>query len=226
MLEKQIDKSHYEFHNYISQDRWISLWYQLSEVMSLKPRSVLEVGPGPGLLKTFAKNCGVSVETVDIDPELRPDCVASATSLPFSENAYGCVCAFQMLEHLPYRESVKALAEMVRVADDYVLISLPDAKVLWAYSLYFPKIGQVAFHFPRPRLFDPPKEFDGQHYWEINAKGYPLQKVIADLVSLNVMLIRTYRLREIGSEKFRFFLFKKVHNGTDGLESRFRKVQA
>ena len=225
MLEKQIDKSHYEFHNYISQNRWISVWYQLSELMSLKPRSVLEVGPGPGLLKTFAKNYGVSVETVDIDPELRPDCVASATSLPFSENAYGCVCAFQMLEHLPYRESVKAFAEMVRVADDYVLISLPDAKVLWTYSLYFPKIGQVAFHFPRPRLFDPPKEFDGQHYWEINAKGYPLKKVIADLVSLNVKLIRTYRLREIGSEKYRFFLFKKVHNGTDGLESHSRKVQ-
>jgi len=38
------------------------------------------------------------------------------------------------------------------------------------------------------------------------------------------MLIRTYRLREIGSEKFRFFLFKKVHNGTDGLESHFRRV--
>ena len=172
MLEKQIDKSHYEFHNCISQDRWISLWYQLSEVRSLKPRSVLEVGPGPGLLKTFAKNCGVSVETVDIDPELRPDCVASATSLPFSENAYGCVCAFQMLEHLPYRESVKALAEMVRVADDYVLISLPDAKVLWTYSLYFPKIGQVAFHFPRPRLFDPPKELLEPHFFDFSGDLY------------------------------------------------------
>lgn len=210
MLEKQIDKSHYGFHNYISRERWASVWHQLSEVMSLKPRSVLEIGPGPGLFKTFARNSGMVVETVDIDPELRPDHVASATNLPFSDNTYGCVCAFQMLEHLPYSESLKAFAEMVRVADDYVVINLPDAKVLWAYSLYLPKIGQVVFHLPRPRFFIPSKEFDGQHYWEINAKGYLLKQVIADLVNFNVKLIRTYRLKEIGSEKYRFFVFKKV----------------
>lgn len=208
MLEKQIDKSHYKFSKYVTKERWLSIWHQIDEVLSLSPRSVLEIGPGPGLFKVLAVHFGIAIETVDIDPELNPDHVASAIDLPFTDNSYDCVCAFQVLEHIPYNQSLKAFVEMVRVAKEHIIISLPDVKILWTYSLYIPKIGQVIFFIPKPRLRRQTKHFDIQHYWEINKQGYTLQKIIDDFTSQNVKLLKTYRVKEF--TKHRFFLFKKI----------------
>jgi len=179
-MKKQVDKSHYVFSKYMHKRRWVSLWHQFEEVFALNPSTVLDLGPGPGLFKALAGYFGVTVETVDIDPELNPDCVASATKLPFSDNSYDCVTAFQMLEHLPYEKSLQAFGEMARVAKDNIVISLPDAKKLWVYSLYIPKVGQKIFRFQRPRVHKQVHKFNGEHYWEISKQGYPLQKIIDD----------------------------------------------
>lgn len=128
MFEKQEDKSHYTFSNYIAKSRWNSFWHQIDEIQKLAPETVLELGPGPGIFKAIATHLGIKVETLDIDPELKPDHVASVTEMPFPDGSYDVVCAFQMLEHLPYNVSLKAFREMVRVSKHYVVISLPDAK--------------------------------------------------------------------------------------------------
>jgi len=170
--------------------------------------TVLEIGPGPGIFKALVGHLGVSVETVDIDPDLKPDHVASATSLPFVDNSYDCVCAFQMLEHLPYDQALQAFLEMSRVAGSHVVISLPDAKKKWIYSLHIPKVGQKVIHISRPRLKPVPHVFDGEHYWEINKQGYPLQKVTNDF-SAHAKLLKTYRVDE--QPYHRFFVFEKIH---------------
>src|SRR3546814_13811200 len=95
--------------------RWNSIWHQLDEIIRLQPRRVLEIGPGIGLFKRAAGLYGVPVETLDIDPELKPDHVASFTELPFADGEFDVVCAFQMLEHVPYDVSLAALAELSRV---------------------------------------------------------------------------------------------------------------
>lgn len=183
------------------------MWHQLDEVLLLNPRSVLELGPGPGLFKALAVHFGFTVETVDIDPELDPDHVASATDLPFADNSHDCVCGFQVLEHLPYEQSLQAFGEMVRVAKNHIVISLPDAKKLWLYSLHIPIIGKVMFHIPKPRLRPRTHKFHGQHHWEINKQGYPLQKIIDDFTRQNVKMLKTYR----GNDPYhRFFVFDKV----------------
>ena len=207
-MEKQVDKSHYQFSSYIHKKRWLSMWHQLDEVLSLNPRTVLEIGPGPGLFKVLAVSLGVVVETLDIDPELTPDHVASATNLPFDDNSYDCVCAFQMLEHLPYEQSLQSFSEMVRVAKNHIVISLPDAKTLWPYSLHIPIIGTVMFHITKPRLRPRTHKFHGQHHWEINKKGYHLQKIIDDFTRHNVKMLKTYRVKMYPYH--RFFVFVKV----------------
>jgi 2-polyprenyl-3-methyl-5-hydroxy-6-metoxy-1,4-benzoquinol methylase len=204
--EKQVEKFHYEFNAYVSKARWCSMWHQLDEVQKLKPERVLEVGPGPGLFKMAAATFGITVETLDLDPDLRPDHIGSATAMPFDDASYDVVCAFQMLEHLPYEASLQAFTEMVRVSRGQVVISLPDARPLWHYKIHVPKIGTHNFLVPRPQLNKPEHKFDGEHYWEINKRGYPLSRVIDDL-SKYIRLVKTYRVHE--NPYHRFFIFER-----------------
>ncbi len=203
---KQVDKSHYEFQIYMSMGRWASVWHQLNEVIPLKPDRVLEIGPGPGLFKNIAGIFGVSVETLDLDPELKPDHIGSATALPFADNCFDVVCAFQMLEHLPYEQSLLAFSEMVRVSRSHIIISLPDAKPVWRYLAYIPKIGTLQRLLSRPFYRVRAHEFDGEHYWEINKLNYEIDKIIRDL-SCVADLQRSWRIPE--NSYHRFFVFKR-----------------
>jgi SAM-dependent methyltransferase len=206
-MNKQVHKSHYEFSKYVSKPRWASMWHQLHEVINLNPERVLEIGPGPGVFKAIASAFGVRVETLDIDPELNPDHVASVFEMPFDDGEYDVVCAFQMLEHLPFEKSLNAFGEMARVAKRNVVISLPDAAKRWPVMIYVPKLGFKTIHIPRPRLRPPVHEFDGEHYWEINKAGYPLARIEETLAQVaQVGLLRTYRVDE--HPYHRFFIFE------------------
>lgn len=207
-LQKQVNKSHYEFKRYMSKERWCSIWHQLDEIINLKPKSVLEIGPGPGILKNSAALFNLKIETLDLDPELKPDHVASATALPFENHNYDVVCAFQMLEHLPYDISLRAFFEMVRVSSRYLVISLPDARILWHYQFHIPKYGTHDFFIPRPQFRLPLHKFDGEHHWEISKRDYPLKRIINDFSSAGVKLIKTYRVPEYSYH--RYFVFKKL----------------
>lgn len=208
LMQKQVDKSHYEFGRYVTKQRWASMWHQLDEVMKLRPERVLEVGPGPGVFKAMAGLFGVHVETLDIDQELKPDHVASVFDMPFEDSSFDVVCAFQMLEHLPFDQSLRAFREIARVASRAVVISLPDAATRWPMSIYVPKVGPVAFSVPRPRLYWPKHEFDGEHYWEINKAGYPLKRVVEALAETgSVKLDHTFRVHEFPYHRFFVFLY-------------------
>ena len=204
--EKQVNKAHYDFKSYMDKGRWMSVWHQLNEVIKLEPKTCLEVGPGPGLFKNVSSNFGIHVETIDLDPELQPDHVGSATSLPFDKESFDVTCAFQMLEHLPYSASLDAFSELVRVSKKGVVISIPDAETVYRWQVWIPTVA--AFDRLIPPKGSKPKEhvFDGEHYWEINKVGYMLDKVIQDLTKICKME-NTYRVME--NPYHRFFVFRK-----------------
>lgn len=211
MRKKQVDKAHYNFEKYVNKRRWISIWHQLKEVISLNPASVLEIGVGSGIFKTLMGHYGITVDTVDIDPDLHPDYLAEADGLPFSDNAYDCVCAFQVLEHMPYHESLRAFSEMVRVSNKYIVMSLPDAKTMCRYSLQLPEIGPLDILIPIPRIFRRDNSPWHEHFWEINIGHQTLQKIIDDLSARGAEMVHTYRVKE--KPYWRFFVFKK-HRGS------------
>jgi len=209
---KQVEKEHYGFRKYISKRRWASLWHQLDEVISAKAENVLEVGPGAGVFQALASLWGIKVDTIDIDPELNPTYVASADSMPFKSGQYDAVCAFQMLEHLPYERSLMVFREMSRVAAKYVMISLPDLRPAWSYSFYIPAFGDLKFIVPRPWFRAKELEFNGEHYWEVNARGYGVSKVSADLCRVgSIDLLRTYRVREFPYHRFFLFMVRSTN---------------
>ncbi len=208
-MQKQVEKDHYLFSNYMNKNRWSSIWCQLNEVYQLSLNSVLEIGPGPGVFKATAAAIGIKIDTVDLDPELQPDYIASATSLPFADQSYDIVCAFQMLEHLPFEDSLKALAEMSRVAKKNIIISLPDVLTLIILRIKLPKLKEYQLNIPVPLNKIKTHVFDGEHYWEINKRNYSLKKVQnAFLASTpSIKLVRTYRNPQ--NPYHRFFIFEK-----------------
>lgn len=206
-MKKQVDKSHYKFDRYLDKRRWASVWHQLNEVLRCEPSHVLEIGPGPGVFKAMLLSLGVPTQTLDIDTELLPDCVSSIFRMPFRIGAFDVVCAFQVLEHLPYPDALKAFREMARVAERCLVISLPDARPVWINRIQLPKLGAKEFLVPRPFWRPVEHVFDGQHYWEINKKDFDLRKVAQDFSLPGWGLERSYRVWY--QPYHRFFIYKK-----------------
>jgi len=203
---KQVSKDHYDFCEYVSKARWMSFYYQITEIMNKKPKNVLEIGAGKRVMGSIIKQFGIAYETVDIDPELEPDHLASVLCMPLKDSSFDIVCCFQMLEHIPYEDFVKALKEIRRVARSNVVISLPDAKTLFHYSFYIPKVGIKHLSIPKPRLKPPVHIFDGEHRWEINKADYPLSRVLADIQAAGFEIETTYR--PIENSYHHFFVLK------------------
>lgn len=173
---KQVDKEAYRFERYSHPGRWASYFYQIREVLRLNPKSVLEVGSGDGVVKNYLReNTGVEYTSIDVAGDLHPDVVGSVTALPFADASYDVVCAFEVLEHLPFEDFEKALTELSRVAQSAVVLSLPHFGPSVKFLLKVPFLHELSFAFKVS--FARKHTFNGQHYWEIGKRGYPVKRI-------------------------------------------------
>lgn len=205
-MDIQVPSTHYTNDHYDHKARWISYWQQINEIMKVKPQSVLEVGLGSGVAASYTKARGVELKTLDVDPSLHPDYVGSVVAIPLQDKSFDLVCAFEVLEHLPFEDFEKALREMARVARKHVLISLPDSRhTLLHFLLKLPflpkieifcKINSIKKHL-----------FDGQHYWEIGKRGYSLSHIQAAIHATDLRLVRDYVTPDCPTKHF--FIMQK-----------------
>jgi 2-polyprenyl-3-methyl-5-hydroxy-6-metoxy-1,4-benzoquinol methylase len=142
------------------------------------PQSLLDVGCGEGVLTAqWAQRLQTGhVVGVDLeDPKLRAEWsrralpnlsfqAVDATELPFEDDSFEVACAIEVLEHVPDPE--RTLAEMVRVAQRWVLVSVPR-EPLWrglnmARGAYLRELGNTPGHVNHwsKRAF---VEFAGRH---------------------------------------------------------------
>jgi ubiquinone/menaquinone biosynthesis C-methylase UbiE len=148
------------------------------------------------------RGTGIGVKTLDIDKSLGPDIVSSVMNIPLATSSVDAVVAFQVLEHLPYDEFASALREMSRVARSFVMLSLPDVSRWYRFDNWFPLIGHIRFQIRVPRLNPPVHEFDGEHYWEIGKKGYPLARIKETIETCGLSIEDTYRPWEYAYHRF------------------------
>lgn len=138
------------------EDTLDDLWKQAS------PNSILDVGCGEGVLThKWAERLGDGrIVGIDLDePELkaawehrqRPNLeykILEATKLPFADNEFEMAAAIEVLEHVP--EPASTIAEMGRVASNFVLVSVPR-EPLWrglnmARGSYIRDLGNTPGH--------------------------------------------------------------------------------
>src|ERR671921_1945035 len=77
----QVEPAHYDFERYDDAERWMSYWHQLRAVLAVRPRTVLEVGPGSGVFRRTLEHAGVAVKTLDIHASRGVDYVGGITRL-------------------------------------------------------------------------------------------------------------------------------------------------
>ena len=135
----------------------------LDELWELaSPTSILDVGCGEGVLteKWAERLGGGRIVGIDLDdPKLRAEWetrrrpnleyrVEEATSLSFADGEFDMATAIEVLEHVP--EPERTLAEMARVAQRRLLVSVPREPV-WrmtnmARGAYLKDLGNTPGH--------------------------------------------------------------------------------
>jgi len=173
----------------------------------LEPSSILEIGIGTRFLTDYLRKWGYEPITMDIEPAVKPHVVGDVRALPFRDESFDTICCFQVLEHLPYSEFQRALAEIQRVVTRNIVISLPDVSRHYRFLITIPKIGEVKRLIEVPRRRNPLRVHDEEHQWEIGMQGYPLKKIKTDLTATGLDIINTYRVFEYPYH--RFFILKK-----------------
>jgi len=149
-------------------------------------------------------------ESMDINAELKPNHIGSVLDMPFSDKKYDIVVCFQVLEHLPYENFEKALSELFRVAKRSVIISLPNARKI--LPLNIPKICKMKLvNWPFSRTKKHNLNNRSGHYWEINKKGYAINKIKEKIMETcrkyDYKLEKDYRVWE--NPYHHFFIFRR-----------------
>jgi hypothetical protein len=185
MLNKhkvQVADGYYARKTYNTLERFISYYYQSEIILGSDIESILEIGGGSGLLAEYLKGKGLKVSSCDFDARNNPDIISDVRHIDAPNKSYDAVCAFQVLEHIPFEDFDQALSELQRISRKYVFISLPCRSTYLEFVFKFPGIRKI---FKR-NFFDfviryPLKfggfETSGQHYWEIDRKQFALSKV-------------------------------------------------
>lgn len=163
-------------------NRFISYYYQANLIYRSRPKNILEVGIGGGFLLNYLKSRGFNITTCDFDKSLNPDFVADIRNLPFEENSFDTVVAFEILEHIPFGDFELALSELGRVSSGSVIISIPYSSLSFHSVFKFPfsrkffdfGFGRIILRVPQ---FFKKHQFDGQHYWEMGKKDYSRKKI-------------------------------------------------
>lgn len=213
-MEPQVSRSHYFKKKYADLERFISYFYQVDLVTKCMrdPRdTVLEIGVGNGTVADFLRKAGVALTTCDFDRRLNPDHVADVRTLPFADNSFDIVTAFEVLEHIPFEDFERAVRELRRVSRRCVILSLPYRSTGFELVLKFPYVRTIFRRLHLDLFLRIPLIFRragprSQHHWEIDLLRYSRRR-IRSIILRHFTMIR--EVRPVLHSYHHFFVVEK-----------------
>jgi len=148
---------------------WLALYYQVNEILKLKPRSVLVIGKGDkyDVISEVLKSKGISVTTFDINPDFCPDIVGDVKEISryFEVKSFDAILCAEVLEHVPFVYFRNILHQMAKISKKYVVITLPHNEMIFSVGIDFP-----LFHDKFLNIYIKHKKSleRSVHCWEIN----------------------------------------------------------
>ena len=84
-----------------------------------------------------------------------------------------------------------------------MLISLPDVSPCLRWTFGGKKVEpRSRVIFDLPSLWTKPHLFDGQHYWELGKRGFPLSKIRAEMSRAGLVLDASFRVFDMPYHRF------------------------
>jgi Methyltransferase domain len=205
-LDKAVDEKIINTGKFLSKAHLESYQLQMRTIRNLKDvKKVLEIGPGEAFCARNLRELGYDYHTLDFNDTYSPTIVADFSKYdPTSTERYDLTCAFQVLEHFPYNEFLTNLQKLRELSDKYVFISLPYSCFGFSININF-QLGQSLRLDKRLNFYlrtmltnrkyreEFKKEFPwAVHYWEIGRRGYKLSKVLGDIKSCNLKILKRF----------------------------------
>jgi len=188
----QVTKDHYDFDKYVGLDRWNSYYYQISEVVKCKGKSVLLIGAWDGIVVDVLKRLNKHVTTFDFDQSLKPDIVWDVTMIDeIITKKYDVIVCCQVLEHIPFDMFDPTIKKIQNIFNEKFILSLPNRNI--RIKFFAPIIRHVKFPIHRfwNNQWNINKEWNGEHYREIDAtKEYKL-------INIKKIINQYYDIKEI-----------------------------
>ncbi len=177
--------------SYLNKERWVSYSLQIKLISEFVAKGeILEIGVGNKIVADFLSK-KYKLTTVDINPDLKPDIIASVNNLiSLVDRKFDASLCFEVLEHLPYSEFKNCLSELRRVSRSYVLLSLPYWGYTFGFKIKIPVLGEWVFKFKVTSLKK--HQFNGQHYWELGKKGYQLRRIKKDIIDSDFKIVKSF----------------------------------
>ncbi len=167
--------------SYLSEVRWLAYHKQLELIRKTGAQTVLEIGPGPGIMGAVLSRFGIKVTTLDHEQELQPDICCDLRDIRgrVEPASFDCVLACQVLEHIPWRDFKLVAGQLAEATKRWCIISLPYAGVTVKASLNW---GRQANHVWRaggriPAFWRSKVYVKDEHEWEPGLKTCPVKQV-------------------------------------------------
>lgn len=226
-ISTDVDKNSVHFANFTNDVRphrlqeWESIYYQASIPVGLSDvHSVLEFGPGRGLLGIILKHYGLNYASSDVtDMGAKPDFPYSISEFP-SGPTFDLVCAFQTLEHNPVETLAAHLRKMASLSNKYVFVSLPFSGrwISLNANICLPGIKKdIRFTLPWHRMFPRRRPVEvykssktpySHHWFEIGDNKIKKNDFEIMALSINLKAIKSFH---VNAYPYHYFvLFEKL----------------
>ena len=186
----QVPAQHYGS-RYDDWDKWLTYFWTIRNVLDHGLPSVLEVGVGSKVVSSVLRNNEVRLTTLDIDPNLEPDYVASVTDMPFAENAFDGIVCTEVLNHMPWEQTRQAIREIHRVTRRLAFVTVPHFTLSFALLLRLPllKLHELRLRLPFPKAL----KSSGPHCWECGRPGYSVAKLRKEFRDAGFIIVSEQR---------------------------------
>ena len=214
--KKQVEENHYSLSSgYVDLPRWVSYFHQIMLVSKISSNTkknklkILEIGVGNKIVATMLEMQNHEVKTLDIDEKLGPDFVDTLPELnKVGNHSFDVILCSQVLEHIKYEDAIVGIENMLKITD-FLIVSVPNRVLHFSLLLKISKLKTIRYllqsSFPAVSF-----KFDGQHYWELGAKGSEFNKFRNDISKKGLIL---EEFTPVENTYHHFFLIRKFSYG-------------